>query len=442
MRPQYHFTTNKGWLNDPNGLIYYQGNYHLFYQHFPYAPSWGTIHWGHAVSKDLVHFKHLPIALYPSKIYDQNGCFSGSSVIFKNQLYFYYTAIRYQELDEENIHKQKYPDVLIASQARIKSQDGFTFDNFHDKQQVLLPITDPKIGDFHHTRDPKVWVGKNGHLYMIIGSKVKRNQTYKGQVLFYESEDGQHFHYKNKFIDDDFGDMLECPDLFEIEGQTFLSYCPEHVMTSPGPDSLARIMPVSFNEQSCTLTKLGPSQCLDHGRDYYAMQSFLDENKQRASLAWIRMRIPEKGDSFVGMFSYPRIFKLKGLQVYQKVHPNIESLFKQEVNQINWSIPFKMNYVLEENEEIQLAGLKLKIQQDSLFVDRTLVTIEHPKVAKTCVSEKLNHYYDLEIYYDHQIFEIFIHGGMQVVSQNVYSIQPQLTFYQKQKACIKQAMAD
>ena len=99
MRPQYHFTTNKGWLNDPNGLIYYQGNYHLFYQHFPYAPAWGTIHWGHAVSKDLVHFKHLPIALYPSKIYDQNGCFSGSRVIYKNQLYFYYTAIQYQELE-------------------------------------------------------------------------------------------------------------------------------------------------------------------------------------------------------------------------------------------------------------------------------------------------------------------------------------------------------
>lgn len=68
------------WINDPNGFIYYRGKYHLFYQYFPYMPEWGTMHWGHAVSEDLVHWEHLGVALFPSKDYDRNGVFSGTAL--------------------------------------------------------------------------------------------------------------------------------------------------------------------------------------------------------------------------------------------------------------------------------------------------------------------------------------------------------------------------
>ena len=77
MRPLLHFTAQKNWINDPNGIIYYNGTYHIFYQHFPYECHWGTMHWGHATTNDFIHFTHHPIALYPSKVYDQSGCFSG-----------------------------------------------------------------------------------------------------------------------------------------------------------------------------------------------------------------------------------------------------------------------------------------------------------------------------------------------------------------------------
>ena len=85
-RPQLHFTPRDHWMNDPNGLIYFNGEYHLFYQYFPYENAWGTMHWGHSVSTDLVHWKDLGIALYPSKPYDRNGVFSGSAIEIDHQM--------------------------------------------------------------------------------------------------------------------------------------------------------------------------------------------------------------------------------------------------------------------------------------------------------------------------------------------------------------------
>ena len=80
-RPIFHFMPEKNWMNDPNGVVFYKGEYHLFYQYNPNGDQWGTIHWGHAKSKDLVHWEHLPIALYPSNDKGELHCFSGCAVI-------------------------------------------------------------------------------------------------------------------------------------------------------------------------------------------------------------------------------------------------------------------------------------------------------------------------------------------------------------------------
>ena len=84
-----HVKPNNNWMNDPNGFIYYGGKYHLFYQYFPYMPEWGTMHWGHAVSEDLVHWEHLGVALFPSKDYDRNGVFSGTALEKDGKLFLY-----------------------------------------------------------------------------------------------------------------------------------------------------------------------------------------------------------------------------------------------------------------------------------------------------------------------------------------------------------------
>ena len=90
--PKYHLSPPKGWMNDPNGLIYYDGYYHAFFQHNPYDVVWGTMHWGHARSTDMLQWEHLPIALEPSLTEDIDGIYSGSAVNDNGTLTLIYTG--------------------------------------------------------------------------------------------------------------------------------------------------------------------------------------------------------------------------------------------------------------------------------------------------------------------------------------------------------------
>ena len=422
MRPKLHFTPPQNWMNDPNGLIYYKGNYHIFYQHFPYTCQWGTMHWGHAITRDLVHFEHLPIALYPSKDYDRNGCFSGSAIVYNDQLYLYYTAIKYAKENPEFVHVQYSDDDLIASQALVISDDGFTFDNKDNKHQVVPVITDEKLGDVRHTRDPKVWIGQNGHVYMIIGSKIKSAKGYDGEVLFYESEDGLNFTYKNRFVDKAIGDMWECPDLFALDGQYYLVFSPENIDLPPKPNSNAVIMAVDFDEATCTLTKTGDYVYLDYGLDFYAPQTFTDEFGNRTLFGWERMREPVKNENWCGMLTMPRTLSQKDGHVYQNVHQNIARLFTKETATCDFANPFMMKVAMNEGDTVNLGGMELTIADDCLHCDRTPVSIVADKVSNHNVTPKLNGRYELEIYYDHHVFEIFINDGFYVLSQVVYEL--------------------
>ena len=95
-RPDFHLSVRTGWMNDPNGFSYYKGRYHMFYQYYPYETKWGPMHWGHAVSSDLLHWDYLPAALAPDEAYDRDGCFSGSAVELPDgrQLLMYTGVVR------------------------------------------------------------------------------------------------------------------------------------------------------------------------------------------------------------------------------------------------------------------------------------------------------------------------------------------------------------
>ena len=131
-RFSYHFEPRKGWMNDPNGLIEFQGQYHAFFQHNPYEPKWGPMHWGHAVSKDLIHWQELPIALEPKEWYENDGgCFSGSAIEKDGKLYLFYTSVSKDlgqtqsvAISEDGIHFEKYEGNPVISLHRRKLLHG------------------------------------------------------------------------------------------------------------------------------------------------------------------------------------------------------------------------------------------------------------------------------------------------------------------------------
>lgn len=129
-RLNYHLMAEFGWMNDPNGFIHYNGEYHLFYQHYPYEPVWGPMHWGHAVSRDLVNWKYHPVALAPDQEYDKDGCFSGSAAVKDDQLVLLYTGHVVTGPNPDKNYEQV--------QAMAFSKDGVNFHKYEDNPIIGL----------------------------------------------------------------------------------------------------------------------------------------------------------------------------------------------------------------------------------------------------------------------------------------------------------------
>ncbi|WP_200976771.1 glycoside hydrolase family 32 protein [Echinicola sp. 20G] len=192
-RPQFHFTTQRGWINDPNGLIFHEGEYHLFYQHNPYEKEWENMHWGHAVSKDLIHWEELPDALYPDQL---GGMFSGSAVIdYQNTAGF---------------NKNGTPAMIAAYTAAgpekqvqciaYSLDNGRTFTKYQGN-----PVIDSKARwNSQDTRDPKVfWYEKGNHWVMVLNERDGHS--------IYNSTDLKDWEYQSHTTG-----FWECPELFEL----------------------------------------------------------------------------------------------------------------------------------------------------------------------------------------------------------------------------------
>lgn len=429
-RPKIHLTAPKNWINDPNGFIYYNGEYHLFYQYFPYECKWGTMHWGHATSKDLAVWEHYPIALYPTKEYDQNGCFSGTAVIENGDLHLYYTAIKYDKFREGNIHSPYDNYSFEASQAKIVSKDGYTFNNYEDKRLIIPAIVDESLGHRTHTRDPKVWKYKDRYS-MILGSKFKQegSDKFTGEALFYTSKDGEEWTYKNRCYDDTIGDMWECPDLFEVDGTYVLVMSPENIILDGinyTNNSVYSI--VDFDEETCEMKLINSQKFLDEGLDLYAPQTTLDEFGNRVLIGWMRMPLTFDDEEWIGMMTLPRIINVKDNDVYFSIPEYIDKLFNKEVNLSDFDIKeaYKLNVTLNEDSILNIGGYKISVIDDSIVADRSEVFPELKRKGRVFKSSKLNSRYDLSIYIDNGIIEMFINDGKYVISNIVYGLKSKI----------------
>ena len=421
-----HLKAPDNWVNDPNGFIYYKGYYHLFYQYFPYGPRWGTMHWGHAVSRDLVSWEHRDLALYPTMREDQNGCFSGSAVEEDGKLYLIYTGVRYEVVNPEDPHTC-LDDQFESAQLMISSEDGFQFDNENGKKVIIPPITDPAIGDRTHTRDPKVW--KSGdHWYLVLGSTV--GEKY-GEVLFYRSDDLHTWTYVNKaFKGPEYGWMWECPDYFETEGGKVLILSAMGFLKNGEKEKNQSIcFHVEFDQSSCRIEIPDVYQFLDCGLDLYAPQTTLDAEGRRILSAWVRMpKVTDEG--WIGMFCTPRVVEVRDGHIFFPMHPNVRAAYSQEIPAGSQRAKdgYLVSLDLEDGEELDVGGFVIRREGDRICTDRSAVFPSFPGAHLRSETPALKGGCHLDVVVDKNLVEVFVGDGEYVISNAVYGLEDQVGY--------------
>lgn len=423
-----HLKAPGNWINDPNGFIYYGGKYHLFYQYFPYGPVWGTMHWGHAVSENLVDWEHVGISLFPTKYGDQNGCFSGSAVEHEGKMVIFYTGVHYHEADPENIHLNLH-DNFEACQMRIVSEDGMHFDNFNGKQVVIWPITDRKMGDWTHTRDPKVWKGENGW-YMVLGS---RSEEGRGKLLFYRSEDLENWTYVNDVSKGDgWGWMWECPDYFKTEGGQVLVFSPMRFLKDgKWEENQAICMAVDFQEDGCEMKLPEQYQYLDYGLDLYAPQSTMDQEGRRILVAWLRMpkAVEQEGETpWSGMFCLPRVVEVKNGHIYFRVHPNVRKKYSRPMEDVKEAgrDGYRVRLRILDDGCVNVGGYRITRRGNRIRTDRTEVFCKGEDYRMVFETPEVKEGDWLDIYVDDHMVEVYINDGEYVITNAVYGIKREL----------------
>lgn len=279
-RPQFHFSPEKSWMNDPNGLVYNDSIYHLFYQYYPDSTVWGPMHWGHAISKDLIHWEHKPIALFP----DEHGyIFSGSAVFDKNNTSGFGTAenpplvaiFTYHNMDGEKAGKNDYQTQGIA----YSLDNGNSWNKF-DGNPV---IKNDGMRDF---RDPKVFwndIKENWTMLLVAGDHLQiwQSQDLKAwkKVSEFGKDKGAH------------GGVWECPDMFKlnVEGTDeekwvlFISINPG----APNGGSGTQYFIGDFDGTTFSTDQEEP-RWVDLGRDNYAGVTYNNTpNNERIFIGWM-----------------------------------------------------------------------------------------------------------------------------------------------------------
>lgn len=216
-RLAFHLMPKDGWLNDPNGLCYYKGKYHVFFQYSPKDPYGKSKYWGHYTSTDMIKWNYEGVAIKSDTKWDKDGAYSGTAYIEDGMMELFYTGNVKEEGDYDYIHAGRGSNVIT-----VKSEDGFNYTH----KELLLTNSDYPANYTCHIRDPKVY-RENGEYVMLLGA---RRDDDKGTILRYVSDDKVKWKYSDEITTKEpFGYMWECPDTFVIDGNRYLMCCPQGV---------------------------------------------------------------------------------------------------------------------------------------------------------------------------------------------------------------------
>lgn len=303
---RFHFEPTRGWINDPNGLCWFRGQYHAFFQHYPHAPQWGPMHWGHAVSDDLLHWTELPIALAPDRPYeDAGGCFSGSAVEREGRLWLFYTSVS---------------KALGQTQSLAWSEDGIHFEKYPGNPVIAQSPVDPKSRDF---RDPKVIPWGDGWR-MVCGAAGADGSA---RVLLFASSDLLRWDYVGPLFrapEPDLGPVPECPDLFPLGDRWVFLY------SRIGEGRPVEFLVGDFDGEK--FTPDGPFQRPEQGPDFYAAQTFPGPEGERLMMGWFYSwdrTVPARAVR-AGALTLPRVLTLEGGLVRSRPIPAALPLMREE----------------------------------------------------------------------------------------------------------------
>ncbi|MCD8132013.1 MAG: glycoside hydrolase family 32 protein [Lachnospiraceae bacterium] len=326
-RPAFHLSPRTGWMNDPNGFSYYKGEYHLFYQYHPYDTKWGPMHWGHAVSRDLIHWEYLPAALAPDEDFDRAGCFSGSALTLPDGRHLLmYTGVR-RELQDNGEEREIQAQCLALG-------DGIEYEKYPGNP-VLDERDLPDGASSFDFRDPKMWRKEDG-TYACVAAN--RGEDGNGQLLLFSSLDGLVWRYEKVLYANDgrFGTMWECPDFFELDGKSVLLISPMEMLPKEmeyhnGNGTLC--VTGSFDERTDTFRE-ETDQAIDYGIEFYAPQTICAPDGRRIMIGWMQnwdTLIYSREQKWFGQMSIPRELSYHNGRLYQRPVRELDALRRNRV---------------------------------------------------------------------------------------------------------------
>ena len=441
-RNKYHIMPPIGWINDPNGLCEFNGEYHCYYQYSPLSPMGGLKFWGHAVSKDLVNWEDKGIALYPDIEEDKDGVYSGSAFVKDDRIYFFYTGNVKHQGDHDYILTGREQNVIL-----VTSKDGINF----SEKKVILKNEDFPGNMSLHVRDPKIWE-EDGVYYMVLGARTRDD---KGCFLLYKSEDLYNWEYLSTLAGnlENMGYMWECPDIFQLDNRDVVLFSPQGIEAQGykynNVYQSGYVIGEFINNKKEFIQ--GDFIELDRGFDFYAPQSFKDSKGRRILIAWmgvpdaVEHKNPTIENFWQHQLTIPRELVLKGERLYQIPLVELESLRKgnsikkkvlldeNPILDIFESNSFELNINFEntnkflvefrENCKLSFNNKVFKLELGKSGCGRKMRGVEIDSISS------------LRIFSDNSSLEIFINNGEEVFSTRIYNDNIDRTLKLKGNGC-------
>lgn len=313
-RQRFHLMPETGFLNDPNGLCWFQGEYHIFHQYAPEGLS-GPRGWGHYSTQDFCTYHNDGTVIRPDTRWDGNGAYSGSALTDDGELELFYTGNVRQPGDHDYIQSGREQNLLYT----VRHEDG----SFSPKK-LLMTNEDYPSDCSCHVRDPKVWK-QDGIYYMVLGARTRED---KGEALLYTSLDKKHWQLKTVFTQPGMGYMWECPDMFSLGGVKFLCCCPQGV-ESRGMEFQNIYQSGYFRVEKGSLS---PFVEFDRGFDFYAPQTFLAPDGRRILIGWFGLPDVPYGnptmeeEGWIHCLTLPRVLTEKDGRIMQEPVEELKAL--------------------------------------------------------------------------------------------------------------------